>query len=106
MPPLVLHRSIFRFSLTRTSATLFSPPAPGLTFCPDVENCTPRTAAVPGHNIRARLASCEDRFRISQKGEHPMSEVNKTIVRSLFEEVWNKGNLSVADELFTPNCEH
>jgi len=35
-----------------------------------------------------------------------MSEVNKTIVRSLFEEVWNKGNLSVADELFTPNCEH
>ena len=35
-----------------------------------------------------------------------MSEVNKTIVRRLFEEVWNKGNLSVADELFTPNCEH
>jgi steroid delta-isomerase-like uncharacterized protein len=35
-----------------------------------------------------------------------MSEVNKTIVRRLFEEVWNKGNLSVADELFAPNYEH
>ena len=35
-----------------------------------------------------------------------MSEVNKTIVRRLFEEVWNKGNLSVADELFTRNCAH
>src|SRR5258708_19499476 len=35
-----------------------------------------------------------------------MSEVNKTIVRRRFEEVWNKGNLSVADELFTPNYDH
>jgi len=35
-----------------------------------------------------------------------MSEVNKTIVRRLFEEVWNKGNLSMADELFTPNYVH
>ena len=35
-----------------------------------------------------------------------MSEANKTIVRHLFEEVWNKGNLSVADELFTPNYNH
>jgi steroid delta-isomerase-like uncharacterized protein len=35
-----------------------------------------------------------------------MSEVNKTIVRRLVEEVWNKGNLSVADELFAPNYVH
>ncbi len=35
-----------------------------------------------------------------------MSEVNKTIVRRLIEEVWNKGNLSLVDELFTPNYEH
>ena len=35
-----------------------------------------------------------------------MSEVNKTIVRRLFEEVWNKGNLPVADELFAPNYTH
>ncbi len=35
-----------------------------------------------------------------------MSKENKTIVRRLFEELWNKGNLSVADELFTPNYEH
>ena len=31
-----------------------------------------------------------------------MSEQNKTIVRRLFDELWNKGNLSVADELFAP----
>ena len=35
-----------------------------------------------------------------------MSEQNKAIVRRLIEEVWNKGNLSLADELFTPNYEH
>src|SRR5271169_6862202 len=45
-------------------------------------------------------------FCISQKGEHPMSEHNKAIVRRLVEELWNKGNLSVADELFAPNYEH
>jgi steroid delta-isomerase-like uncharacterized protein len=35
-----------------------------------------------------------------------MSEQNKAIVRRLIEEVWNKGNLSVADELFAPNYQH
>jgi steroid delta-isomerase-like uncharacterized protein len=35
-----------------------------------------------------------------------MSEHNKAIVRRLVEELWNKGNLSVADELFAPNYEH
>ena len=35
-----------------------------------------------------------------------MSEQNKAIVRRLVEELWNKGNLSVADELFAPNYEH
>jgi steroid delta-isomerase-like uncharacterized protein len=35
-----------------------------------------------------------------------MSENNKAIVRRFIEEVWNKGNLSVVDELFTPNYEH
>ncbi len=35
-----------------------------------------------------------------------MSEQNKAIVRRLVEEFWNKGNLSVADELFTPNYTH
>jgi steroid delta-isomerase-like uncharacterized protein len=32
-----------------------------------------------------------------------MSENNKTVVRRLIEEVWNKGNLSLVDELFAPN---
>jgi len=35
-----------------------------------------------------------------------MSEGNKTIVRRLVEELWNKGNLSVADELFAPTYAH
>ncbi len=35
-----------------------------------------------------------------------MSEGNKNVVRRLFEELWNKGNLSVADELFSPNYAH
>jgi steroid delta-isomerase-like uncharacterized protein len=35
-----------------------------------------------------------------------MSEGNKNVVRRLFEEVWNKGNLSVAEELFAPTYAH
>lgn len=35
-----------------------------------------------------------------------MSEANKNVVRRLFEEVWNNGNLPVAEELFTPNYAH
>jgi steroid delta-isomerase-like uncharacterized protein len=35
-----------------------------------------------------------------------MSEGNKNIVRRLFEEVWNKGNLQVTDDLLTPNYAH
>ena len=35
-----------------------------------------------------------------------MSEQNKTNVRRLFEEVWNKGHVPVADELFTPTYTH
>ncbi len=35
-----------------------------------------------------------------------MSEQNKAIVRRLFEELWNKGNLSLADQLFSPNYAH
>ncbi len=35
-----------------------------------------------------------------------MSEQNKNSVRRLFEEVWNKGNLPVADELFAQNYSH
>ena len=35
-----------------------------------------------------------------------MSEQNKTIVHRLFDELWNKGNLSVADQLFAPTYAH
>ena len=35
-----------------------------------------------------------------------MSEQNKTVVRRLFDELWNKGNLLVADELIAPTYLH
>jgi steroid delta-isomerase-like uncharacterized protein len=35
-----------------------------------------------------------------------MSEQNKTNVRRLFGEVWNKGHVAVADELFAPTYHH
>ena len=35
-----------------------------------------------------------------------MSEQNKTVVRRLFDELWNNGNLLVADELIAPNYLH
>jgi steroid delta-isomerase-like uncharacterized protein len=35
-----------------------------------------------------------------------MSEQNKTNVRRLFGEVWNKGYVAVADELFAPSYHH
>ena len=35
-----------------------------------------------------------------------MSELNKKVVHRLFEEVWNKGNLPVADEFIAPTYTH
>lgn len=35
-----------------------------------------------------------------------MSDANKNVIRRLFEEVWNKGNLPVAEELFAQNYSH
>ena len=35
-----------------------------------------------------------------------MSEENKKITRRLLEDLWNKGNLSLADEFFTANYVH
>ena len=35
-----------------------------------------------------------------------MSEQNKTVVRRVFDELWNKGNLPVADELIAPTYTH
>jgi len=35
-----------------------------------------------------------------------MSEQNKSVVRRLFDELWNKGNMQVADELIAPTYQH
>lgn len=43
----------------------------------DPNVCTPKTPAVPGHTTQARLASCEQEYRISQKGELPCQKETK-----------------------------
>ena len=35
-----------------------------------------------------------------------MSDTNKNVVRRLFDEVWNKGQQQIADELFAPTYTH
>jgi steroid delta-isomerase-like uncharacterized protein len=35
-----------------------------------------------------------------------MSDQNKTAVRRLFDELWNKGHLQVADEIIAPTYQH
>jgi steroid delta-isomerase-like uncharacterized protein len=35
-----------------------------------------------------------------------MSEQNKSVVRRLFDELWNKGNLQVAEEIIAPTYQH
>jgi len=35
-----------------------------------------------------------------------MSDANKTLVRRLFDEVWNQGHQQIADELFAQNYNH
>src|SRR4051794_35138656 len=79
----------------RTDATLrgqrfFSVPRAGLNLLCDVQVCTTQDAIGPAQATQARLASCESEHRISQKRRIPMSEINKNVVRRLFEEVWNK----------------
>jgi steroid delta-isomerase-like uncharacterized protein len=39
----------------------------------------------------------------TQGGLYAMSEENKALVRRYFEEIWDKGNLDLIDELFTTN---
>jgi predicted ester cyclase len=79
----------------------------GLHLLFDVQGCTPKTPTARNNDLPgpgSRHASWN--FQQLQKGESRMSENNKNVVRRLVEEVWNKGNLNVADELFTPNYEH
>jgi steroid delta-isomerase-like uncharacterized protein len=41
--------------------------------------------------------------RRKQGGDYAMSEENEALVRRYFEEIWNKGNLELIDELFVTN---
>jgi steroid delta-isomerase-like uncharacterized protein len=72
----------------------------------DVQVFKPKTLAVPRETLLTHYSlDASGNFEF-QKGELLMSESNKNVVRRLFEEVWNKGNLQVTDELFTPNYAH
>jgi steroid delta-isomerase-like uncharacterized protein len=45
-------------------------------------------------------------IRIFSEGGTLMSDANKRVVRRLIDELWNQGNPSAAEELFTPNYTH
>jgi steroid delta-isomerase-like uncharacterized protein len=69
----------------------------------DVQVCKPKTLTVPRETpFKPISLHASGNFEFLKK-ENYMSESNKNVVRRLFEEVWNKGNLQVTDELFTPN---
>jgi steroid delta-isomerase-like uncharacterized protein len=62
-----------------------------------------RSVSKPRHSLQTRfLRELKSNFleRVT------MSESNKAVVRRVIEEVWNKGNLQVADELFAPTYTH
>jgi hypothetical protein len=58
--------------------------------------------------IRARPTRCArnptNHMHLAEQGEHPMStEDNKTLVRRFNEEIFNRGDMAVVDELRTAN---
>jgi hypothetical protein len=42
------------------------------------------------------------RTRVGEENAHMSAEENKVVVRRLIEEVYNRGNLDIADELLAP----
>ena len=50
---------------------------------------------------------CDAEYRIilskGRKEEYFMSAENKAVVRRLFQEVWNRGHIEVADEIVVPD---
>jgi steroid delta-isomerase-like uncharacterized protein len=92
-------------ALAITSQVFFLPAARGATARTSFRSLTLKHPPSQASPLK-RLATHEAEFRFSQKGEPPMSEQNKTIVRRTFDELWNKGNLSLADEFFSPIYDH
>ncbi len=59
-----------------------------------------RKVAVNREAVAAERLAHEEAHK---KGTHPMSrEDNKALIRYLFDEVWNKGNLAAAEEVASP----
>ena len=56
-----------------------------------------RTGAIMNGSIHRRNAGWEEKVGVSS------AEENKALVRHLFEEVYNRGKLDVADEVLAPD---
>jgi serine phosphatase RsbU (regulator of sigma subunit)/predicted ester cyclase len=49
------------------------------------------------------VSTCRRRTRVGEEDAHMSAEENKAVVRRLIEEVYNRGNLDMADELLAPD---
>jgi predicted ester cyclase len=49
------------------------------------------------------VSTCRRRTRVGEEDAHMLAEENKAVVRRLIEEVYNRGNLDMADELLAPD---
>ena len=61
-------------------------------------------ALLPHVGIRRRLHDPSGRHTTPTRRTRCHSEQNKAIVRRHFEELWTKGNLVVADEIYSPQA--
>jgi hypothetical protein len=77
---------------------LISKAGPVIPFIAEASAVADRTTSYIGFVDPAISQSC--------KKEEQMSEENKVVVRRFVEEVWSKGNLSVADQLIFANYSH
>src|SRR5918997_3501524 len=57
----------------------------------------------PPGGIMLMVSSRWRRTRVGEENNHMSAEENKVVVRRLIEEVYNRGNLDIADELLAPD---
>src|ERR671910_2551378 len=57
----------------------------------------------PPGGIMLMVSARRRRTRVGEENAHMSAEENKVVVRRLIEEVYNRGNLDIADELLAPD---
>src|SRR5215208_480501 len=57
----------------------------------------------PPGGIMLMVSTLWRRTRVGEENAHMSAEENKVVVRRLIEEVYNRGNLDIADELLAPD---